>query len=95
VKNGKYNYFFESTMQWHTAKFATLSADQQNFLTQFRTEASKPDSLTRLSSTAQQGVAALPTAYAGAFGTGTANEIAFGSRVQRGGNSCQLPVIVK
>ena len=95
VKNGKYNYFFESTMQWHTARFATLSADQQSFLTTFRAEARKPDSLARLATANQQGVTALPTAYAGAFGTGTANEITFGSRVQRGGNSCTVPTLVK
>ncbi len=95
VKNGKYNYFYESTMQWHVTRFAALSADQQSFLTQFRAEARKPDNLARLAAANQLGVAALPTAYAGAFGTGTANEITFGSRVQRGGNSCQLPVHVK
>lgn len=92
VKNGKYGYFFESTMQWHTGLFATLSQDQQDFLTQFRATASTPDSLAKLAAANQQGVAALPDAYAGAFGTGTANEIAFGSRVSRGGNSCN-PII--
>lgn len=95
VKSGKYNYFYESTMQWHVAKFAALSPDQKDFLTQFRAEASKPDSLARLAPANQLGVAALPTSYAGAFGTGSANEIAFGSRALRGGNSCQVPVIVK
>jgi hypothetical protein len=95
TKSGKYNYFFESTIQWHNAKFATLSQDQKDFLVQFRTQAAKPDSLASLSAANQLGVAALPDSYAGAFGTGTANEIAFGSRVQRGGNSCQLPVLVK
>ncbi len=92
VKSGKYSYFFESTMQWHTGLFATLSQDQQDFLTQFRATASTPDSLAKLAAANQQGVAALPDAYAGAFGTGTANEIAFGSRVSRGGNSCN-PII--
>ena len=92
VKNGKYGYFFESTMQWHTGRFASLSQDQQDFLTQFRATASQPDSLAKLASANQQGVAGLPDSYAGAFGTGTANEIAFGSRVSRGGNSCN-PVI--
>jgi hypothetical protein len=95
TKNGKYNYFFESTMQWHVAKFASLSQDQKDFLAQFRTEAQKPDSLAKLSASAQLGVAALPDSYAGTFGTGTANEIAFGSRVLRGGNSCNLPTIAK
>jgi hypothetical protein len=92
VKNGKYSYFFESTMQWHAAHVATLSQDQQDFLSQFRTTASQPDSLAKLATANQQGVAALPESYEGAFGTGTANEIAFGSRVSRGGNSCN-PII--
>lgn len=90
VKNGKYSYFYESTMQWHTAFVGSpaVSQDQRDFLTQFRTEAAKPSSLARLASANQLGVAALPGSYAGAFGTGTANEITFGSRVSRGGNSC-------
>ena len=79
-------------MQWHTGHFATLSADQQKFLTDFRDTAKTPDSLSKLAAANQLGVAALPDSYAGAFGTGTANEIAFGSRVSRGGNSCN-PVV--
>jgi hypothetical protein len=92
VKTGKYSYFFESTMQWHAGHFASLSQDQQDFLTQFRTTAAQPDSLAKLASANQQGVAALPDSYAGEFGTGSVNEIAFGSRVSRGGNSCN-PVV--
>lgn len=92
VKNGKYSYFFEATMQWHTGHFATLTADQQKFLTDFRDTAKTPDSLSKLAAANQLGVAALPESYAGAFGTGTATEIAFGSRVSRGGNSCN-PVV--
>ena len=95
VRNGKYEYFFESTLQWHNAKFATLSADQQAFLTSFRDEAQRPSSLALLSTAAQNGVAALPSSYSGAFGTGSAAEIAFGSRVSRGGNSCQTPFLAK
>jgi hypothetical protein len=44
--------------------------------------------LAYLPAAVQNGIAALPTAYAGAYGTGTATEILFGSRVSRGGNSC-------
>ncbi len=95
VKGGKYGYFFESTMQWHNTTFAGLTQDQQDFLSQFRAEAGKPDSLAKLSSSTQLGVAALPDTYAGAFGAGTTSEINFGSRVTRSGNSCQLPVVVK
>ncbi len=93
VKNGKYEYFFESTIQWHNAKFATLTADQQAFLTSFRDQARKPSSLALLSAAAQNGVAALPESYAGAFGaaSNTAAENLFGSRVSRGGASCQTP----
>lgn len=95
TKNGLYEYFFESTIQWHRDKFATLSPDQQAFITAFRAEASKPSSLTNLSVTNQQGVAALPDSYAGAFGTGTPAEITFGSRVTRGGASCNAPFVAK
>lgn len=95
VKAGKYGYFFESTMQWHRDYVATLSADQQQFLADFRTEAGKPSSLAKLSSSTQNGVAALPESYAGAFGSGTTDEIAFGSRVTRGGNSCSAPIFAK
>ncbi len=95
TKSGKYEYFFESTIQWHRDKFATLSAAQKSFLTAFRAEAAKPSALLNLSSTAQQGVAALPESYSGAFGTGTAAEIQFGSRVTRGGSSCTAPFVVK
>lgn len=95
LQNGKYTYFFESTMQWHKGRFDGLAQDQQDFLTQFRAEASKPDSLSKLSTATKRGVAALPDSYAGAFGTGSQNEIDFGSRVSRLGNSCAAPIAVK
>ena len=95
VKAGKYAYFFESTMQWHNAHVGTLAQDQQDFLSQFAAEAGKPSSLAKLSATTQNGVAALPVAYAGAYGVGTTEEIAFGSRVTRGGNSCAVPFVAK
>jgi hypothetical protein len=44
--------------------------------------------LAYLPAAVQNGIAALPSAYNGAYGTGTAAEIQFGSRVSRGGNSC-------
>lgn len=95
VKAGKYGYFYESTMQWHRDHVAALSADQQQFLAEFRAEAGKPASLAKLAAATQNGVAALPEAFAGAFGEGTADEIAFGSRVTRGGNSCAAPIFAK
>lgn len=95
VKAGKYGYFFESTLQWHNARFEGLGADQKSFLEQFAAEAGKPSSLAKLSSATQNGVAALPTSYAGTFGSGTTDEITFGSRVTRGGQSCAVPFIAK
>ena len=95
VKSGKYGYFFESTMQWHTEHVSTLSADQQAFVAEFAAEAGKPGSLAKLAAATQNGVAALPDSYAGAFGTGSAEEMAFGSRVTRGGNSCAVPFVAK
>ena len=95
VKAGKYGYFFESTMQWHTSHVASLSNDQQDFIAQFAAEAGKPASLAKLAAATQNGVAALPDSYAGAYGVGTTDEINFGSRVTRGGNSCAVPFIAK
>jgi len=95
LKAGQYDYAFESTVQWVTSTFAALPANTRN-LTQgltnnFRLPASLQASLT----TSANGVAALPDSYAGDFGTGTAAEIAFGSRVSRGGNSCTPFTAVK
>ena len=95
TKGGQYDYFFESTMQWNKLEFATLSTDQKGFLTAFAARARLPSSLAKLSSSAQNGVAATPGTYAGAYGTGTADEIKFGSRVSRGGNSCVPPTFAK
>jgi hypothetical protein len=97
AKRGLYDYFFESTIQWRTSYFNTLSADQRTFLTQFAAEARKPASLANLSAAAQQGVAALPQSYSGAFGAPgqPAEVLTFGSRVSRGGNSCTPPTLFK
>ena len=93
TKDGKYNYFFESTLQWKTSRFnnGTLTTqDQRDFLTAFATEAQKPDQLNLL--TGKAGVAALPDA--GVY-DGAGNDGLFVSRVTRGGNSCNLPIVVK
>ena len=37
----------------------------------------------------------MPDTYAGAYGIGSANEIKFGSRVTRGGNSCTPATVAK
>ncbi len=95
VKRGLYDYVFESTLQYKTARFAALTPSQQSFISGFFAEAPKPSSLAKLSSAAQDGVAALPTSYSGAFGTGTADEIKFGSRVSRNGNSCSPVTVFK
>ena len=92
AKAGQYDYVFESTMQYRPS---ALTGAVATVVPKFITEAAKPDALARLSTAAQDGVAALPTAYAGNFGTGSANEIKFGSRVTRAGNSCQPLSAVK
>jgi hypothetical protein len=91
LKIGRYDYAVESTVQYLTSYIndtKSISANQKTFVTNFTNKMALPDSLARLPSANQQGVASLPTSYAGAFGTGTANEIAFGSRVTRGGATC-------
>lgn len=89
AKQGRYDYLVESTVQYKPAVFATLTAAQQSFITGFTAEISKPDALAKLSSANQAGVLALPNNYSGDFGTGSANDVKFGSRVTRNGNSCQ------
>jgi hypothetical protein len=95
AKAGRYDYFVESTIQYLNSAFSASTPQQQSFVTGFIAQARKPDALARLSPANQQGVAALPDSFAGAFGTGTANEIAFGSRVTRAGNSCNPLTAVK
>jgi hypothetical protein len=95
AKAGRYDYSVESTVQYNTTAFNSLSASQKAFISGFTTRIALPDSLARLSSANQDGVAALPLSYAGAFGTGSANEIKFGSRVTRGGNSCNPMTAIK
>jgi hypothetical protein len=88
LKIGRYDYAVESTLQYLNSAFAGFSANQKTFVTNFGNKIALPDSLAKLPSANQQGVAALPTTYAGNFGSGSANEIAFGSRVSRFGNTC-------
>jgi hypothetical protein len=95
AKSGRYDYFVESTIQYLNSAYNSFSAQQKAFVNGFIAQASKPDALAKLSAANQQGVAALPTSYAGEFGTGTANEIAFGSRVTRAGNTCNPLTAVK
>lgn len=89
AKQGRYDYLVESTVQYKIATYNGLSAQQKSFINGFTAEIAKPESLAKLPSANQNGVLALPLSYAGNFGTGTANEIKFGSRVSRNGNSCQ------
>jgi hypothetical protein len=95
AKAGRYDYTVESTVQYKDSVFNALQPTQRAFISGFIARVSKPDSLARLSSANQQGVAALPESYPGDFGTGTANEIAFGSRVTRVGNSCNPMTAIK
>jgi len=95
AKQGRYDYLVESTVQYKLASFAGYTAQQKAFINGFTAEVAKPDGLAKLSAANQAGVLALPESYAGAYGTGTANEIKFGSRVTRSGNSCQPLSAVK
>lgn len=95
AKQGRYDYLFESTIQYNKSAYIAMTPGQQAFITGFTAEVAKPAALSTLSSANRAGVLALPTSYAGAFGTGTAAEIAFGSRVNRGGNSCTPLTAVK
>lgn len=87
AKAGKYDYVFESTVQYSAATFATLNALQQQFITGLQVELGKPSSLAKLSEASQEGVAALPNP-AIPYGTGQPDDRKFYSRVSRSGNSC-------
>ena len=87
AKNGRYAYFFESTGQISK----TAAVNVKSFLTSFFNGAGKPDNLAQLSVATQNGVMASPLICPNPFGTGTANEIKFCSRVTRNGNSAEFP----
>ncbi|ALT76245.1 hypothetical protein [Paucibacter sp. KCTC 42545] len=95
AKQGRYDYLVESTVQYKKSAFAALSPEQKSFITGFTAEIAKPSALNTLSSANKAGILALPTSYAGDFGTGTVAEVTFGSRVNRGGNSCAPLIAVK
>jgi hypothetical protein len=96
LKVGRYDYAVESTIQWKKSAFTGFTSSQQTFVTNFANKIKLSDSLARLSSANQQGVAALPgSSGTTAFGSGSANEIAFVSRVTRAGNSCNPFTAVK
>jgi hypothetical protein len=95
AKAGRYDYTVESTVQYNNTAFNSLLATQKAFINGFTARIALPDSLAKLSSANQEGVAALPLSYAGEFGTGSANEIKFGSRVTRSGNSCNPMTAIK
>ena len=95
LKAGKYDYAVESTIQFSTARHDAALADSGNpenaaykFVDGFVVAIGLPRNMAQLSANVQAGVAAMPESYAGAYGTGTAAEITFGSRVSRGGDSC-------
>ena len=91
AKNGRYAYFFESTGQISK----TAAVNVKSFLTSFFNGAGKPDNLAQLSVATQNGVMASPLICPNPFGTGTANEIKFCSRVTRNGNSAEFPVFFR
>lgn len=87
AKAGRYAYFFESTGQ--IRKNAAVNV--KTFLTSFFSNAGKPDNLAQLPAATQNGVMANPGICPNPFGTGTANQIKFCSRVTRNSNSAEFP----
>jgi hypothetical protein len=94
AQNGRYNYVFESTMQWNSgtpgnaAKLSQLVAVSKGFTgTQLQ---GNPAAVIA-------GVMALPTSYTGLFGALPAGDVGrtFGSRVTRNGNSCTPLYVTK
>ena len=90
AKNGNYDYVVESTIQYKKADFANFSASVKTFITKFIAEVKKPSALNNLSANAQNGVLALPTSYTDLDPSVSADAsvVKFGSRVSRGGLTC-------
>jgi hypothetical protein len=94
AQTGRYNYVYESTMQWNSgtpgnaAKVTQLTAVSKGFTgTQLQ---GNPAAVIA-------GVMALPTSYSGLFGNLAANDVGrtYGSRVTRNGNSCTPLYVTK
>ena len=87
---GRYDYLFESTIQYSAATFnnpAKTNANQQKFITGLTNVIGTSASLSRLSAAAQQGV--ISASLAVPVGD------PFGSRVSRNGNSCSPLTLVR
>lgn len=94
AKKGFYHYVFESTMQVRNSAAAT----QKSFLNAFIDASKRPANLNQLSTAAQNGVMALPTAStcaAAEFGSYAVNsaEAKFCSRVRRADVNSPLTVV--
>ena len=85
---GRYPYVFESTMQWNSA--TPGNADKLLALQNIQTKGFTAAQLKGNSAAVVAGVMALPTSYSGLYGALAAgsDNLTFGSRVTRGGNSC-------
>jgi len=99
VKNGKYDWFVEQSMQWnptYLSSFKTLpagvtAAQLSNYLGSFRTRSGSPDIMATYSTTVQDGVAAIYDGVNYIFNDpASANNKAFVSRVTKLGNSCSV-----
>ena len=91
---GKYAYVYELTAQYKPTFIATLPGSAGAFITQFIKAAQTPLNLSRLATTTQAGIAALPAQGTYNPNANQANILNGGdltrfiSRMSRGGNSC-------
>jgi len=104
VKNGKYDWFVEQSMQWNPTylnSFKSLpsgvtSAQLTAYLNDFRTRSGSPDVMATYSTTVQDGVAAIDNGSTYLFNDpANANNKAFVSRVTKLNNTCGISLWVK
>lgn len=94
-QSGKYDYIFESTMQWNSG--TPGNAAKVTYLNNIATKGFTAAQLQGNNAAVIAGVMALPTSYTGAFENlvlGSANQV-YGSRVSRGSNSCSPLNVVR
>lgn len=95
AQNGRYNYVYESTMQWNDT--TPGNAAKATILNNLATKGFSAAQLAGNSAAIVAGVMALPTSYTGLYenlALGSANQV-YGSRITRGGKSCAPATLQK
>lgn len=94
-KLGKYGFGYETTVQINKLAPIAAATDAGSFLRKFRDQFGLTKNIAQLSAEGKLGVVALPGNVPGAAGTWAGNDLTFGSRVTRGGESRNPLVFAK